>query len=223
MRSHDIHHESVVVGLAGRSRLDRVETGASGELIYGATVKILDLVSEVHVFRFLPRVGTFRSITHRRHYDAIRRALRRHDAVSPQCRCLSLFASGLLRNDWQDDFGHRVWRMIDGLNRDARSRLGRNIAAGLRVAVVPGKVAARNLEPNPMPAHEDHAGRPKLYLNSFDSARLVVRTADYSVRNVVGDPVGADVDQFRGEVSTRSVGRYIQNGFYRSGYFDVVL
>src|SRR5258708_969522 len=75
-RLHRIHETALYVHVRAFPRLDRLETGAIRKLIYGATVKILDLVSEVHVFRFHPRVETFGPITNRRHYDAIRRALR---------------------------------------------------------------------------------------------------------------------------------------------------
>src|SRR5271156_633261 len=126
-------------------------------------------------------------------------------------------------NDRQDDLGHRAGAVVDGLSRDARPGLGRDIAAGVWIAVVSREVAARDLDANAMAAHEDHAGRPKLYLDSFRPARTVVRTADDSVRDVVGGAIRADVDEFRSEIGAGCVGRYVQDGAYRTGHLGLML
>ena len=94
------------------------------------------------------------------------------------------------------------------------------VAAGVQVAVEPREVAARHLDAQPVPRLEVVARRERLQRDLVDLARLhphrrllVALAPPHALDRlveVVGAPVGVDVDHLDGEVGVLRVGRHVE-------------
>src|SRR5450755_1799793 len=100
----------------------------------------------------------------------------------------------------------------------------------VQVTVKPGEIAAGNLQTQNVPFQENVAGGPEIDGQLVDLAgiqqgglflRLAVAGADDALGQVLGEAVGADIDQFGGEIGVNGAGLGEKLEGDRAGDFGV--